>query len=236
MALILSSRRFFCSFSIKNSLDLNSRASMAASLSASACRFSFSSSENLCRSRLLLPWLSSSAFKRAISRSYFLMRVLSSSSSLIVGAFLICLALFANFKVLKVSDIESEAGEIIAIIVVLQFPPRESSSNLVSLESRYGMCVLGLESVKATMTFPRADKDWLIFLDSCSLWPVAPETLSRSDPAKSTKLSLPILACLPFLVLTCSSTIMNTAWLRLETSLSLVEAVVRASWPWVIRS
>jgi len=33
------------------------------------------------------------------------------------------------------SEYPSKEGEIIAIMVVLQFPPRESSSSLVSLES-----------------------------------------------------------------------------------------------------
>ena len=45
-------------------------------------------------------------------------------------------ALFANFSVLKDSLKELTEGEIIAIIVVLQFPPNESSSNLVSFEFR----------------------------------------------------------------------------------------------------
>lgn len=51
-------------------------------------------------------------------------------------------------------------GEIIAIKVVLQLPPRESSSNLVILLSLYGIWDLGyLLSVSADMTFPNADND-----------------------------------------------------------------------------
>lgn len=45
------------------------------------------------------------------------------------------LALFANFNEDKDSPNASLEGEIIAIIVVLQFPPKESSSSLVILES-----------------------------------------------------------------------------------------------------
>ena len=41
------------------------------------------------------------------------------------------------------------------------------------------------------MTFPRAESDWLIFLLSCKRWPVAPDSRTRSDPARSTKLSFP---------------------------------------------
>jgi len=46
------------------------------------------------------------------------------------------LALVANFSVLYDSAKASADGEIIAIIVVLQFPPSESSRILVSFESR----------------------------------------------------------------------------------------------------
>ncbi len=53
-------------------------------------------------------------------------------------------ALLANFKVDKDSTMASIAGEIMAIIVVLQFPPNESSNIRVSFESRYGMWFLPL--------------------------------------------------------------------------------------------
>jgi len=58
---------------------------------------------------------------------------------LITASFLIFFAQVANFKVEIVSENASGAGEIITIIVVLQFPPNESLSNLVNLESQYGM-------------------------------------------------------------------------------------------------
>jgi len=46
------------------------------------------------------------------------------------------LALVANFKVLDDSENASHEGEIMAIIVVMQLPPKESSRILVSFESR----------------------------------------------------------------------------------------------------
>lgn len=42
--------------------------------------------------------------------------------------------------------VTSSAGEIMAIMVVLQFPPRLSSNIRVSLESLYGMCCRDFES------------------------------------------------------------------------------------------
>jgi hypothetical protein len=46
-----------------------------------------------------------------------------------------------------------------AIIVVLQLPPSESSSKRVSFESLKGMCYLALLSVSAEITLPKADND-----------------------------------------------------------------------------
>jgi len=46
------------------------------------------------------------------------------------------LARWANFRVESDSAKASAAGETMAIIVVLQFPPSESSRSRVSLESR----------------------------------------------------------------------------------------------------
>lgn len=43
----------------------------------------------------------------------------------------------------------------------------------MSFESRYGICV-DFPSTKAEITFPRADKDRLIFVASLSRSPVAP--------------------------------------------------------------
>ena len=52
------------------------------------------------------------------------------------AVFLMCLARLANLSVESDSVKDSSAGEIMAIIVVLQLPPKESSRIRVSLESR----------------------------------------------------------------------------------------------------
>jgi len=45
-------------------------------------------------------------------------------------------------------------------MVVLQFPPRESSRSLVSFESLYGICDFGaFRSVSAAITLPRQERD-----------------------------------------------------------------------------
>jgi len=69
------------------------------------------------------------------------------------------LALVANFNVDYDSPKASDDGETIAIIVVLQLPPRLSSKILVSLESLYGICGLDFKSVNAAITFPKALND-----------------------------------------------------------------------------
>lgn len=46
-------------------------------------------------------------------------------------------------------------------------------------------------SVRAEMTFPRADNDKLICLLSSNRCPVAPDWRTRSDPAKSTRFNFP---------------------------------------------
>lgn len=59
------------------------------------------------------------------------------ASSLIEALFFIILARYANFKVDNVSLNEVEEGLMFAIIIVFEFPPRESLSRKVSLESLY---------------------------------------------------------------------------------------------------
>mmetsp|Transcript_20734 Transcript_20734/g.29800 ORF Transcript_20734/g.29800 Transcript_20734/m.29800 type:complete len:215 (-) Transcript_20734:1187-1831(-) len=136
---IRCSRRFFSSFSCINSFDLISNALIAAILSASALRRCSSSSKSRLLSTTFLDLASSSALSFLSSRSYFRRSDFWSRSSLTFASFLIFLALLANLRVDKVSAMASSAGDIIAIIVVLQFPPNESSSTRVSLLSRYGM-------------------------------------------------------------------------------------------------
>ena len=81
-------------------------------------------------------------------------------------------------------------------MTVLVLPPSESCSRRVSLESRYGMCYDFLEetpSTSALMTFPKAVSDRLILMPSFIVWPVAPVFEFLSDPARSTRFSLPAL-------------------------------------------
>ena len=69
-------------------------------------------------------------------------------------------------------------------MIVLEFPPRESLSSQVSVESRYGMktfllrdpeLVIALEaSAKAEITEPRVTKDLLMWAPSFKRFPVAP--------------------------------------------------------------
>ena len=211
---------------------------MAAFLSSSALLLSFSNlNAYSCGSPLVGFWffLSSSLLSLLNSASYFLRRALWSISSLILASFLIFLALVANLRVDWVSPKASEEGEIIAIIVVLQLPPRLSSRILVSFESLYGICDLDFLSVKAAMTFPSALRLWLMLLLSSSLWPVAYVTLTRSLPARSTRLSFPTLICLGgsypsfslwlLKMVICSNIIINTAWDLELKSFILVEAV-----------
>ena len=165
-------------------------------------------------------------------------------SSLILASFLIFLALVANFKVDWVSPKASAEGEIMAIIVVLQFPPRESSRILVSLESLYGICDLAFLSVSAAITFPRALKLWLMLLLSSSRCPVAYVTLTLSLPARSTRLSFPTFiyfggsaaysSCFCKMVI-CSKIMMKTACDLLLKSFIFVVAVALHYAPFYIR-
>mmetsp|Transcript_52670 Transcript_52670/g.146234 ORF Transcript_52670/g.146234 Transcript_52670/m.146234 type:complete len:205 (+) Transcript_52670:1499-2113(+) len=188
-----SSRRRFSSFSLMNSSERASSARIAAILSASARRRCSSSSRRRRLSTTLRERSSSSALNRLSSRSYFRRSDFWSRSSLMRASFLIFLARLANLRVDSDSTIASNAGDIMAIMVVRQLPPRESSRMRVSFESRYGMWLRPRGSVSAAMTLPRALSDWLIFFDSSSRWPVAPLRRTRSEPARSTRFSLPTL-------------------------------------------
>jgi hypothetical protein len=78
----------------------------------------------------------------------------------------------------------------VAIITVCVFPPRESCKSLVSFESLYGIWV-DLPSTKADITLPKALNERLIRVVSLRPTPAIFNLLCLSDPAKSTKLSLP---------------------------------------------
>ncbi len=80
----------------------------------------------------------------------------------------------------------------LAMKVVLEFPPREFFSKKVNLESLYLMCfcLSGPEWDSPLMTDPKTDKDLLILQPSLNLSPYAPVYFCLSLPAKSMKLNL----------------------------------------------
>lgn len=104
----------------------------------------------------------------------------------------IFLALLAYFKVFIVSSFYDPAGLIVAIITVLQLPPRESLSILVSFESLNGTKKPFLFlSPKALIQLANAKREVFIFEPSLSLNPLFSVTVPLSLPAKSINDSLP---------------------------------------------
>ena len=101
----------------------------------------------------------------------------------------ISLALSAQWRVFWVSPNERLLGLILAIITVLQAPPRESLRSWVSFELRYGMCFL--PSTRALIQLLSARSDLFMLApsrDLSVLWSVA---RALSDPARSISESLP---------------------------------------------
>lgn len=71
------------------------------------------------------------------------------------------------------------------------FPPKESFSNLVNLESLYGTKAPFFDlSERILIQLPKASKDLFILAPSCNLNPLFSVTAALSEPAKSTKLNL----------------------------------------------
>ena len=114
------------------------------------------------------------------------------------------------------------------------------------------MCCRALASVSAAITLPSADRDWLIFFDSSRRRPVAPVSRTRSEPARSTRFSLPTLNACPLYPLSpsapgscapvsssmyssCSEMMMKTACDRDDISFIFVDAVARVMAPRCIR-
>ena len=109
------------------------------------------------------------------------------------------------------------------------------------------MCDRARVSVSAAITLPSAESDWLMRFASAMRSPVAPVTATRSDPARSTRLSLPTrkvrdgasdagapggggTSC------ECSTTSMKTACDREDASLARVALVARVAAPRRMRS
>eukprot|EP00906_Rhabdomonas_costata_P034734 RCo048851 len=138
-----------------------------------------------------------SSLSVAVPPSLFCNRSISSNSCWIfrsfgskffTGLFWICFARSANLRVEIVSATLRSAGPMLATITVLEFPPRESFSSMVSGLLRYGMCSFPVTIL--SMTVPRADRERLILQPSFSASPTAPVFDCRSEPARSTRLSL----------------------------------------------
>jgi len=111
---------------------------------------------------------------------------------LTLTVFLISLALWPNLILDNVSESLNTEGDTAIINAVLLLPPKDSCNNLVNLLSLYGICLLFLLSVNALITWPNADNDLLICLASSNTWPSAWVLPTHSEPAKSTKNSLPV--------------------------------------------
>lgn len=90
-----------------------------------------------------------------------------------------------------------DAGLTHATINAFEEPPKESISNIVNLESLYGMYgTFVFLSDKALITFPRVNKDLLILPVYLAIYPWDLDYLSLSLPAKSTKVIFPYLLTL----------------------------------------
>ena len=108
--------------------------------------------------------------------------------------FYIYLALLAYFIVPRLSSKFDSAGEMQAIMYVLELPPKLSYKIRVSFDSLYGMWLVFFDyKVKADITFPSANSPLLILIPSFMVIPEAPVFLSLSDPAKSTKWNLAVI-------------------------------------------
>jgi len=86
----------------------------------------------------------------------------------------------------------TSAGEIAAIMIVLEFPPSAFYSILVNFDSLYGTTTFiasflpAALSARILMTFPRKLKDLLILEPSACLYVSSPIVSALSEPAKST--------------------------------------------------
>uniref|UniRef100_A0A182J2R4 Uncharacterized protein n=1 Tax=Anopheles atroparvus TaxID=41427 RepID=A0A182J2R4_ANOAO len=133
-----------------------------------------------------------------------------------------------------VSDSLKLAGEQQMTMVVRALPPSDSCRMRVSFESRYGMCVL-LPSARAEITLPSADSDLLMFFASSSTVPSAPVFDTFSEPARSTRYSLPD-SFFSFSMFSCLTLIRKTECERDECSFMFVTAMCRFDLPSSITS
>mmetsp|Transcript_44702 Transcript_44702/g.85462 ORF Transcript_44702/g.85462 Transcript_44702/m.85462 type:complete len:263 (-) Transcript_44702:187-975(-) len=149
------------------------------------------------------------------------------------------LARLAYLRVLRDSSRQCLAGEMLAIMVVRQLPPKESLSRRVSLESRngtYAPLPPTARSPRALMQFPSASKERLMLAPSIMRMPWFLVLAARSEPAKSIRLSLATRTGVEVSgvrSVRCTVTC-RTAWERDEKALAAVGSCVR--WRLPLRS
>lgn len=122
--------------------------------------------------------------------SLYCSRFVDSDYSLIRAFTLTILALFAKLRVESDYWKHKIEGETVAIMKVLELPPRLSFKRQVNFESLYGICVLFFSVARALITIPKVVKDLLMFPAYLSLSPVANVIFCLYEPARSTKWSL----------------------------------------------
>ena len=98
--------------------------------------------------------------------------------------------MLAKRRVHRLSCAESATGDRFAMTSALPSPDRHGWSRKVSFELRYGTCGDRFDS--ATNTSVSADSDLLMAWVSLSRSPVACDLPSRSEPARSTRCSVPL--------------------------------------------
>ena len=114
----------------------------------------------------------------------------SAGSSDVVMAVLLTIsrARETEYNVERVSHVSTAAGEAHASMSVWAEPPNESCSSLVSTERLYGTNESLLP--RALITEPRLNSERLILVPSFCCTPLVPASLVRSDPARSTNVTL----------------------------------------------
>ena len=132
-----------------------------------------------------------------------------------------------NSKELTVSNWSVIVGATHTMRQVFAPPPIAFESSRVSFDSRNGGRSFLLDA-NISMQRPSVVSDWLIAFASSNALPSTPDFLTRSDPARSTRYSLPISVRGPPTTLIPS---MSTACERDESAFILVEAVARLELP-----
>mmetsp|Transcript_6876 Transcript_6876/g.14124 ORF Transcript_6876/g.14124 Transcript_6876/m.14124 type:complete len:289 (+) Transcript_6876:679-1545(+) len=117
---------------------------------------------------------------------------LKSTPSWLCGFSSTRIAFRPNSSVESVSKRSAGAPEVQQTKEVIA-PPKHGESNRVSFDSRTGALLLDPRPfASAWMHRPRVVRDWLIEMASSNEWPTTPDRLVRSEPAKSTRKSLPL--------------------------------------------